>query len=203
MNVLITGACGFVGSALIMAIRQMGLDWALLGFDNLTRPGSEINRAELRRLGIPIVHGDMRCRSDVDALPAVDWMIDCAADPSVLAGVDGRVNSRQLMEHNLLGTLNLLERCRVSQAGFIMLSTSRVYAITPLAALPMEVKDNAFQLVSTKELPVGISCGERLRWTSVVNIIAATDFVVRYPVWLPRSHDRSQVTVIRFTLGGA
>jgi CDP-paratose 2-epimerase len=200
MNVLITGACGFVGSALIRAIRQMGLDWALLGFDNLTRPGSEINRAELRRLGIPIIHGDMRCQSDVDALPAVDWIIDCAANPSVLAGVDGRVNSRQLMEHNLLGTLNLLERCKVTQAGFIMLSTSRVYSIKPLAALPMEVRDNAFQLASTEELPVGISAhgiAEDFSVEAPVSLYGASKLAsetlaleynatFRFPVWINR-----------------
>ncbi len=200
MNVLITGACGFVGSALIMAIHQMGLDWALLGFDNLTRPGSEINRAELRRLGTPIIHGDMRCQSDVDALPAVDWIIDCAANPSVLAGVDGRINSRQLMEHNLLGTLNLLERCKLTQAGFIMLSTSRVYSITPLSALPMEVRDNAFQLASTEELPVGISAygiAENFSAEAPVSLYGASKLAsealaleynaaFRFPVWINR-----------------
>jgi CDP-paratose 2-epimerase len=200
MNVLITGACGFVGSALIRAIREMGLDWALLGFDNLTRPGSEINRAELRRLGIPIIHGDMRCQSDVDTLPAVDWIIDCAANPSVLAGVDGRINSRQLMEHNLLGTLNLLERCKVTQAGFIMLSTSRVYSIKPLAALPMEVKDNAFQLASREELPVGISehgIAENFSVEAPVSLYGASKLAsealaleynaaFRFPVWINR-----------------
>jgi CDP-paratose 2-epimerase len=200
MNVLITGACGFVGSALIRAIREMGLDWALFGFDNLTRPGSEINRAELRRMGIPIIHGDMRCQSDVDALPAVDWIIDCAANPSVLAGVDGRVNSRQLMEHNLLGTLNLLERCKVSQTGFIMLSTSRVYSIKPLAALPMEVRDDAFQLVTTEELPVGISAygiAENFSVEAPVSLYGASKLAsealaleynatFRFPVWINR-----------------
>ena len=77
-------------------------------------------------------HGDIRLASDGDALPRVDWVIDAAAQPSVLAGRDGKTSRRQLLEHNLLGTINLLEYCRASRAGFILLSTSRVYSIRGL-----------------------------------------------------------------------
>ncbi len=55
------------------------------------RPGSEINRARLRKLGVKFFHGDIRVASDFEALPAVDWVIDAAANPSVLAGVAGRL----------------------------------------------------------------------------------------------------------------
>jgi CDP-paratose 2-epimerase len=138
MNILVTGACGFVGSTLTRAIADAGLGWTLYGFDNLSRAGSELNRPLLGHLGVKLFHGDLRCQSDVDSLPAVDWIIDCAANPSVMAGADadGRTSSRQLMEHNLLGTIHLLERCKVTQAGLILLSTSRVYAIEQLAKLP-------------------------------------------------------------------
>lgn len=44
-----------------------------------------------------------------------------------------------VMEHNFVGTLNLLERCRETGAGFLLLSTSRVYSIPPLAGLGVEV----------------------------------------------------------------
>src|SRR5690606_1839528 len=58
----------------------------------------------------------------------------------------GRTSSRQLVEHNLGGTINLLEFCRSHRAGFILLSTSRVYSIPPLAALPVETHERAFRL---------------------------------------------------------
>jgi CDP-paratose 2-epimerase len=87
----------------------------------------------------------------------VDWVIDAAANPSVLAGVDGRTSSRQLIEHNLSGTINILEFCKQHRAGFILLSTSRVYAIAPLARLPMETRDHAFHLASGNRLPPGVS----------------------------------------------
>lgn len=146
MKVLITGACGFVGSALAHALADTIPQLQLIGIDNLIRPGSETNAATLKNLGLQLHHGDLRCASDLESLPPVDWVIDAAANPSVLAGVDGRTSSRQLVEHNLGGTINLLEFCRSHRAGFILLSTSRVYSIPPLAALPVETHERAFRL---------------------------------------------------------
>ncbi len=146
MRILISGVCGFVGSTLARALAETNAGHHLVGFDNFIRPGSETNRAELKARGVKLFHGDLRCPSDLETLPAVDWVIDAAANPSVLAGVDGRTSSRQLIEHNLGGTVNMLEFCKQHRAGFILLSTSRVYAIAPLAGLPTEAFANAFRL---------------------------------------------------------
>ena len=152
MRILISGVCGFVGSTLARAFAESGAGHQLVGFDNFIRPGSETNRAELKRLGVTLFHGDLRAASDLETLPAVDWVLDAAANPSVLAGVDGRTSSRQLVEHNLGGTVNMLEFCKQQRAGFILLSTSRVYSIPALAALPIEVKHHAFTLAACPPL---------------------------------------------------
>ena len=144
MKILITGACGFVGSTLARRWRERREALELLGIDNFIRPGSETNRAALREAGIAIAHADIRQASDFESLPAVDWVIDAAANPSVLAGVDGRTSSRQLVEHNLGGTINMLEYCRRVGAGLILLSTSRVYSIPPLSSLHVTVDRDAF-----------------------------------------------------------
>ena len=78
----------------------------VVGLDNFSRKGSELNISELTALGIDLIRGDIRSQSDIDDLPDVEWVIDCAANPSVLAGLDGNSSSRQLMEHNLIGTIN-------------------------------------------------------------------------------------------------
>jgi CDP-paratose 2-epimerase len=137
MKVFITGICGFVGSALARRIKKAKLEVEVFGVDNLMRSGSEANR-NLARDGIGVIHGDIRCASDVENLSAADWVIDAAANPSVLAGFDNRSSTRQLIEHNLFGTVNLLEHCRRHGAGLILLSTSRVYAIRPLSQLPLQ-----------------------------------------------------------------
>ena len=144
MRILISGICGFVGSTLAKTLLAGGKGHEIHGFDNFIRPGSESNRAELKNLGVKLFHADLRAASDLETLPAADWVIDAAANPSVLAGVDGKTSSRQLVEHNLGGTLNLLEYCKTHKAGFILLSTSRVYSIAPLANLKVTALDNAF-----------------------------------------------------------
>jgi CDP-paratose 2-epimerase len=148
MKVLISGVCGFVGSTLARTLAQASGGHELFGFDNFIRPGSETNRAELKRLGVKLFHADLRAASDLETLPGCDWLIDAAANPSVLAGVDGQTSSRQLVEHNLVGTINLLEYCKRHRAGFILLSTSRVYSIAALAALPIAVGDRAYTLAA-------------------------------------------------------
>lgn len=156
MRILISGICGFVGSTLAKALLEQTPGTSIVGVDNFIRPGSEGNRAELKRLGVRLHHGDIRAQSDIDGLPPCDWVVDAAANPSVLAGVDGQTSSRQLVEHNLVGTLNLLEYCKRHRAGFVLLSTSRVYSIAPLAGLSVRAKDRAFEPIADR-LPPGAS----------------------------------------------
>jgi CDP-paratose 2-epimerase len=158
MKILITGICGFVGNTLARSLlaSQPGLE--LVGLDNFIRPGSETNRAELKALGVKLFHGDLRAASDLETLPHVDAVIDAAANPSVLAGIDGHTSSRQLVEHNLSGTINLLEYCKQHRAAFVLLSTSRVYSIPPLASLPVEVSADAFRPSPlAARLPAGLT----------------------------------------------
>ena len=144
MKILLTGCAGFAGFTLAKGLLHADSSLELLGLDNLSRPGSERNAEALRELGANFVRGDVRLASDVDALPDVDWVIDCSANPSVLAGVDRQASSRQLLEHNLLGTINLLECCKARNAGLILLSTSRVYSAGDLAAIPVSERDDQY-----------------------------------------------------------
>jgi CDP-paratose 2-epimerase len=200
MTVLITGICGFVGSRVARAFKERVPDIEIAGIDNLLRPGSETNRNQMKGLGISFMHGDVRMRSDIDALPESDWVIDAAAHPSVLAGVDGRSSGRQLSEHNLNGTLNLLEYCRSNKAGLILLSTSRVYGIKEMAALPMRVQDEAFRLDESSTLPRGTSRAgltEDFSTKAPVSLYGATKLASEvmaieygltfgFPVWINR-----------------
>jgi CDP-paratose 2-epimerase len=157
MKVLITGICGFVGSQLAQALQEiLGEGARVVGIDNFGRPGSETNRLALMQRGITVMHADLRNASDLAGLPDVDWVIDAAANPSVLAGVDGKSSPRQLLEHNLWGTVESLEYCRRTGAGFILLSTSRVYSIQAMSALPVGVRGNSFELDASGPLPHGV-----------------------------------------------
>lgn len=155
MKILITGICGFVGFSLAAFFRQQVEGVELVGLDNLSRRGSESNLGKLKELDCRFVHGDIRTKEDVDELPRVDWIIDCAANPSVLAGVNG--GTAQLINHNLTGTLHLLEKCRRDGSGFVLLSTSRVYSIEALNQIPLTPGENRFEVDASRPMPAGSS----------------------------------------------
>ena len=157
MRLLITGVCGFVGSCLATWFRQRKPSFKVIGIDSFIRPGSEMNRLALKSLGVAVQHGDTRSASDFENLPRVDWVIDAAANPSVLAGADGFTSSRQLVEHNLQGTLNVLEYCKSIEAGVVLLSTSRVYSIRALTSLPLAAPSIAFEWDEGPTPPEGAS----------------------------------------------
>src|ERR1700728_2327768 len=200
MRFLIAGICGFTGAALARNIERAIEGACIFGVDNLIRPGSETNRAGLRALGVQVFHGDVRIPSDLETLPAADWVIDAAANPSVLAGVDGRSSSRQLIEHNLHGTLNLLEYCKRHKAGFILLSSSRVYSIAALAGLPLRAEGRRFILDSSQPLAPGVSAegiAETFPVTAPVSLYGSTKlaseavaleygYAFDFPVWIDR-----------------
>jgi CDP-paratose 2-epimerase len=144
VKILITGICGFVGSEIARGLKASMPEVRIWGIDNFSRAGSRLNELPLRSLGIEITEGDIRKPADLARIPAVDWVIDAAANPSVLAGVDGSTSSFELLDHNLIGTIRLLEFCKEHHAGFLLLSTSRVYSIGPLAALSVVSEKGAF-----------------------------------------------------------
>jgi CDP-paratose 2-epimerase len=199
MRALITGICGFVGSALARRIRESDASIDVFGIDNLMRLGSESNR-RFGHLGIKVFHGDIRSRTDVEALPSADWVIDAAANPSVLAGFDNRSSTRQLVEHNLFGTINILEYCRRHSAGFVLLSTSRVYSIRALSTLPLQVEKTRFvpsfaQIHARGLSPTGIA--EDFVTSAPISLYGATKLAsealaleygcaFKLPIWINR-----------------
>lgn len=173
MKLLISGVCGFVGSTLARALTAAGHQ--VTGFDSYIRPGSETNREPLLRLGIKVLTADLRHAAEIDALPAADFVIDAAANASVLAGIDGRTSSRELVDHNLGGTINLLEYCKARRAGFILLSTSRVYSIAPLGQLGVAAENGAFH--PRAPFPTGLTAAgldETFATTAPISLYGAT-----------------------------
>ena len=200
MKILITGICGFVGSSIAHALLDEMSRVELIGVDNLSRAGSHANKGPLRYRGVKLMHGDVRAPSDLEMIPPVDWIIDAAANPAVLAGVDGLTSSRQLIEHNLYGTVNLLELAKRHRAGVILLSTSRVYSINALVGLPVIARNGAFQLDSENPLPPGISeagIAETFSTAPPLSLYGSSKYasevlaleygaVFEFPVWINR-----------------
>jgi CDP-paratose 2-epimerase len=137
MRLLVTGGAGFVGAALALAFKRDDPRAEVVALDNLKRRGSELAVPRLAAGGVTFVHGDVRQPSDLEAVGGFDVLIECSAEPSVHAGIGG--SPAYVLESNLVGTIHCLEAARRSRAGVVFLSTSRVYPIAPLRALPLDV----------------------------------------------------------------
>ena len=153
-RILITGGAGFVGSNLALAFKRDRSSASVLAFDNLKRRGSEFALERLRAGGVEFLHGDVRSPTDLASTGAVDLLIEASAEPSVHAGYDGDPN--YLIHTNLLGAANCLEHARRHGAALVFLSTSRVYPIASLRALPLDRIATRFALRAETQIP-GVS----------------------------------------------
>src|SRR4051794_3008652 len=88
-RILVTSGAGFVGGSLCVAIRRAHPKVDVVALDSLKRRGSELNLARLRDAGVSFVHGDVRNRGDLLGGESVQAIVECSAEPSVLAGTGG------------------------------------------------------------------------------------------------------------------
>ncbi|MDR1645473.1 MAG: NAD-dependent epimerase/dehydratase family protein [Tannerellaceae bacterium] len=143
-QILIAGGAGFVGSNLAFLLKNKYPDWKIIALDNLKRRGSELNIAFLKLIGVEFLHGDIRNKEDLEFNEPIDFIIDAAAEPSILAGLEGTPD--YLINTNLKGTIHLLSLAKKHNAGFIFISTSRIYPIKKLEALNFFETDWRFEL---------------------------------------------------------
>ncbi|HEU4737154.1 MAG TPA: NAD-dependent epimerase/dehydratase family protein [Solirubrobacterales bacterium] len=153
-----TGGAGFVGGNLVVALAERHPGWEIVALDNLMRRGSELNLARLREAGVEFVHGDVREPADLAAAGSFEAMVECSAEPSVLAGF---ADTSYSVQTNLLGAFNCLERARAENAFLVFLSTSRVYPVAPQLELRLEESETRFELAASQPVagagPAGIA----------------------------------------------
>jgi len=158
-RVLVTGGAGFIGANVSIALALRHPDWQITALDNLKRRGSELNLPRLREADVMFVHGDVRELEDLDSVGETDAMVECSAEPSVMAGIDGSPD--YLIRSNLEGAYHCLEFARRRRAFLVFLSTSRVYPVAPLESLAIEETASRFELSPDQPIagvsPEGIS----------------------------------------------
>jgi CDP-paratose 2-epimerase len=200
VKILITGIAGFVGSQLATFLAANIKGASISGIDNLMRKGASGNLSVLAKIGCEFIQGDIRDKALIESLPRYDWIIDCAADPSVLSGLNNDVYP--LIDNNLIATFHLLEKCRRDTAGFILPSTSRVYSINALNSLKLKTANKCFLLDETgaDSWPAGFSAkgvSESFPVTAPVSLYGATKlaseimaleyhYAFGFPVWINR-----------------
>ncbi len=144
MTFLVTGGAGFVGSNLAIRLKSRYPKERVIAFDNLKRRGSELSLSRLKQNSVEFVHGDVRSISDLNQFGEVSTILDCAAEPSVQAGLDGA--TQYLVDTNLLGTINLLELAKKYRSRFVLLSSSRIYPFKVINNLKYKETETRYEM---------------------------------------------------------
>ncbi len=150
MNILVTGAAGFIGSHVSKALLARGD--TVTGFDNLNDYYDvSLKEARLARLaseeGFRFVKGDLEDAAAVGALFAgrpFDRVIHLAAQAGVRYSL---TNPGAYVQSNLVGFLHILEACRHAHTPHLAYaSSSSVYGLN--ARQPFSVHDNVDHPIS-------------------------------------------------------
>jgi CDP-paratose 2-epimerase len=151
VRILITGGAGFVGANLAIGLAARHPDWEIACLDNLHRRGSELNLPRLRGAGVAFIHGDVRVLEDLLAVDELEAILECSAEPSVMAGVGGSPD--YLIGSNLLGAYHCLELARRRGAYFVFLSTSRIYPVAALQGLRLDESELRYDIAVEQAIP--------------------------------------------------
>jgi CDP-paratose 2-epimerase len=153
-RVLVTGGAGFVGANVSILLAERHPQWKIVALDNLRRRGSELNLPRLRDAGVEFLHGDIRERSDLEAVGALSAVVECSAEPSVMAERTGGAD--YVVRANLLGAWHCVELAAERGAQLVFLSTSRVYPLAALRSVAFAEQGTRFELIDEQPLP-GVS----------------------------------------------
>jgi CDP-paratose 2-epimerase len=150
-RILVTGGAGFVGSQLALGFKATYPGAEVVALDNLKRRGSELTLPRLREGGVSFLHGDIRNPGDIAAAGPADLLLECSAEPSVLAGYGGAPD--YVIDTNLTGTVHCLNYAREHGAAVLFLSTSRIYPMAALRALRYREEAARFELEAEQPFP--------------------------------------------------
>lgn len=132
MNILVTGAAGFIGSHLVRLLVKKYPDYKIVGFDALTYAGNLSNLSDVNATNFHFVKGDITNEKEIEkALQdyAITDIIHLAAESHVDRSINGPV---PFVLTNVLGTVNLMNQARAywnpnGKHTFYHVSTDEVY----------------------------------------------------------------------------
>jgi len=150
-TILVTGGAGFIGSNIALYLKKNYPASTIIALDNLKRRGSELNIGRFKSHGVHFVHGDIRCREDLELAYRISLIIDCSAEPSILA--DTVSGPEYVINTNLIGMVNCLELARKNKSDFIFLSTSRVYPYDRINSINIKQGKTRFSWEKSQKIP--------------------------------------------------
>ena len=153
MKILVTGGAGFIGTHVAEYFSKKGYE--VIALDNLKRGeilgkniSLEYNVKFLKTLNnVEFIKGDIRDFTLLkDVCKDVDVIIHTAAQVAVTTSL---VNPREDFEINVVGTFNVLEAARLSDAAVIYCSTNKVYGDN-VNKIPIVEKEKRYEFADVR-----------------------------------------------------
>lgn len=144
MNILVTGAAGFIGSHLAERLADLGHN--VRGLDCLTdyyaRSLKEMNAAAIESQGVAFLPLDLAVDDLDEAVQGIELIYHLAAQPGISATCTFETYAR----NNITATHRLLEAVEASSAlrGFVNISTSSVYGEIATGSEDVEPKPTSY-----------------------------------------------------------
>ena len=164
MKILVTGGCGFVGTNICLYLKKKKLN--VYSLDNLYRNGSKFNQTFLKKKEIINFKVDISDGTKIKKLPKFDLIIDCCAEASVEISKD---DINRVIDTNLLGTINILNKVKKDKSKLIFISSSRVNSILDLNSL---IKNKKIK----KQIKTKFKINENFNTEGVKSIYGLTKF---------------------------
>jgi dTDP-glucose 4,6-dehydratase len=132
MRLLVTGGCGFIGSAFVRLALARGAE--VVNLDKLTYAGNPANLADVADdEAYRFVHADIADAEAVaEAIEGVDAVVNLAAESHVDRSI---LDPSEFISTDVVGTAVLLDAARRAGVGrFVQVSTDEVYGSIPTGA---------------------------------------------------------------------